>query len=181
MCCRQPLCTRCFISIRKPPSGRIISCPFCNKRDLGVSYVPPLTFIEAKACGQVDTAIANKTVRCESIRAYVYLPASSYPNQRRTNYYHYPANSQVRNHTVMGQGGGGGLSGNGGRVPINRFVPYTGPAFTVRYGDRTTRYGRGTLVMYNERGVPIYLPPGSGEVYTARHAATRLATDVFNN
>lgn len=40
-CCHKPMCTFCFLHIRRPPSGREITCPFCNATGFTVRYVPP--------------------------------------------------------------------------------------------------------------------------------------------
>lgn len=45
-CCSQPLCTFCFLHLRFPPSGREISCPFCNGTGFGVKYYDPEVLTE---------------------------------------------------------------------------------------------------------------------------------------
>lgn len=46
-CCRQPICTFCFVHLRMPPSGRALSCPFCNEAEsFGVRYWAPVALEE---------------------------------------------------------------------------------------------------------------------------------------
>ena len=40
-CCSQPMCTFCFLHLRFPPSGREITCAFCNGTEFGVKYYEP--------------------------------------------------------------------------------------------------------------------------------------------
>jgi hypothetical protein len=42
-CCDQPICTECFIQIRRPPEAPATpaSCPFCVEENFGVLYKPP--------------------------------------------------------------------------------------------------------------------------------------------
>lgn len=45
-CCSQPMCTFCFLHLRFPPSGREITCPFCNGTGFGVKYYEPEVLAE---------------------------------------------------------------------------------------------------------------------------------------
>lgn len=47
-CCRQPICTECFVEMKRadpnshnPPSSEPRACPFCVEPDFGVTYLPP--------------------------------------------------------------------------------------------------------------------------------------------
>ncbi len=41
-CCKKPICTLCFVSIKRPVSAtRLISCPFCRATSLTVIYRSP--------------------------------------------------------------------------------------------------------------------------------------------
>ena len=46
-CCSQPMCTFCFLHLRFPPSGRGITCPFCNGSSFGVKYYDPRLLSES--------------------------------------------------------------------------------------------------------------------------------------
>lgn len=45
-CCRHAICTFCFLHLRQPPSGREITCPFCNAGAFSVRYWAPLAILE---------------------------------------------------------------------------------------------------------------------------------------
>lgn len=204
------------MSLRKPPSGRLITCPFCNKRDFGVKYAPPLTLIEAQEQQQLTGNTENvanvsvsslshpetmvnvetvmrvaKTVKCEAIQKPLPIQnpyAQSRPrhhhhgssSNRHHRYHHHYANHYRSSNQYPGATSGTSSRGHHNRHysqehgrPVNRFVPYTGPPFTVRNNGRVTRYGPGTMVMYNEYGTPIYLPPGAGDAYSTSTGAMR--------
>ncbi|ORY93910.1 hypothetical protein BCR43DRAFT_526338 [Syncephalastrum racemosum] len=42
-CCDQPICTECFLQIKRPPEtpAEPASCPFCMEANFGVVYEPP--------------------------------------------------------------------------------------------------------------------------------------------
>ncbi|KAL1916304.1 uncharacterized protein VTP21DRAFT_5921 [Calcarisporiella thermophila] len=41
-CCDQPICTECFVQIKRPPGkGTPATCPFCVEMNFGVVYEPP--------------------------------------------------------------------------------------------------------------------------------------------
>ncbi|RUS13825.1 hypothetical protein BC938DRAFT_477655 [Jimgerdemannia flammicorona] len=42
-CCAQPICTECFVQIKRPPEtpSTSASCPFCVEPNFGVYYKPP--------------------------------------------------------------------------------------------------------------------------------------------
>ncbi|CAG8620897.1 2615_t:CDS:2 [Paraglomus brasilianum] len=46
-CCLKPICTECFVQIKRPESGNLgannspAMCPFCVEPNFGVSYKPP--------------------------------------------------------------------------------------------------------------------------------------------
>lgn len=111
--------------MRKPPSGRTMSCPFCNKRDFAVTYKSPRQLL-VEELGRAAKTFKAKPVKCESIRLYRPPPIPATPAYRAAT--------------------------------VRRYVPYAGPPFSVRYGNRATTYGGGVLVLYDEYGSPIYVP-----------------------
>lgn len=107
-CCSQNICTRCFINIRRPPSGRVISCPFCNYMNFSIKYLSPKSKFKGK---RLD---GSKEVYCEAVKAYrapppVAGPAVIYqhavPQSQRYIQYAGPSFS-VRNGTNMTTYGG---------------------------------------------------------------------------
>ncbi|KAG2223228.1 hypothetical protein INT45_006109 [Circinella minor] len=42
-CCDQPLCTECFVQIKRPPESQTTpaTCPFCMQDNFGIIYKPP--------------------------------------------------------------------------------------------------------------------------------------------
>ncbi|KAI8143987.1 hypothetical protein BJV82DRAFT_91700 [Fennellomyces sp. T-0311] len=42
-CCDQPICTECFVQIKRPPESQTTpaTCPFCMQENFGVIYTPP--------------------------------------------------------------------------------------------------------------------------------------------
>eukprot|EP00741_Cyanophora_paradoxa_P007655 tig00001164_g7404.t1 len=42
-CCKKPICTECFLQIKRPNSGRTTYCPFCNAHRYGVVYLGPMS------------------------------------------------------------------------------------------------------------------------------------------
>lgn len=119
--------------MRRPPSGRVMSCPFCNKRDFGVKYRPPSIIImeneRSAAAGSDSRRFNPQTVKSETIRPYRPPPPS-------------PTSAAYRAATM-------------------RHAPYGGPPFTVRSGGTATTYGGGVLIMYNDRGMPVSYMPAS--------------------
>lgn len=69
-CCHQPMCTLCFVKIKRPSSGRIISCPYCNHVNFAVCYHKPRWLSELeKAEGERDEGIRPDPVACEAVKA----------------------------------------------------------------------------------------------------------------
>ena len=69
-CCNQPMCTSCFVKIKRPNSGRIISCPFCNHVNFAICYHKPRWLIELrKAEGERHEDIRPDPVACEAVKA----------------------------------------------------------------------------------------------------------------
>lgn len=69
-CCHQPMCTLCFVKIKRPNSGRIISCPYCNHVNFAVFYHKPRWLLEmGKAEGERDEGIRPDPVACEAVKA----------------------------------------------------------------------------------------------------------------
>lgn len=136
-CCQQVLCTKCFVNLRRPPSGRTISCPFCNRRDFSVEYRSPMQLLEEDA--GVTSHNRPSPVKCEQIR--VHRPPPSAP----------PSAAY--------------------RAATTRYYGYNGPPFTVRSGSRAATYGGGVLILYNERGEPIYVPEPPRSTRTAPYGA----------
>lgn len=72
-CCRQPLCTLCFVKIKRPASGRVITCPFCNHVNFGVCYHKPrwLGELEKEDAAGRDEGIKPDPVACEAVKVVV--------------------------------------------------------------------------------------------------------------
>ncbi|PJF17207.1 hypothetical protein PSACC_03007 [Paramicrosporidium saccamoebae] len=77
VCCNQALCTQCFVNLRRPPSGRTLSCPFCNRRDFSIRYCAPLLVLEEEA--GISNISRPSPVKCEAIRAYRPTPPQAPP------------------------------------------------------------------------------------------------------
>lgn len=68
-CCNQPMCTLCFVKIKRPTSGRIISCPFCNHVNFSVCYHKPRWLAElSKTETERDENIRPDPVACEAVK-----------------------------------------------------------------------------------------------------------------
>lgn len=68
-CCHQPMCTLCFVKIKRPTSGRIISCPFCNHVNFSVCYHKPRWLAELrKPKAEQDESIRPDPVACEALK-----------------------------------------------------------------------------------------------------------------
>ncbi len=71
-CCNQPMCTSCFVKIKRPGSGRVISCPFCNHVNFAIFYRKPRWLAElAKPEGQREDSVKPDPVACESVKPIV--------------------------------------------------------------------------------------------------------------
>lgn len=101
-CCKQPICTSCFVKIKRPSSGRVISCPFCNHANFSVCYHKPRWLEElSKVEGeQHDDTIRPDPVACEAIKV-VPPPRQRIPshhqNPRNPRYYYYVRNNNSNN------------------------------------------------------------------------------------
>lgn len=108
-CCHQPLCTSCFVKLRRPPSGRVIACPFCVHANLSVVYHKPRWMAELlKDEDARDKTQCPESVVAESLK--LMTPLTERLTQHQPRYYY------VRN----GQSNG---SGNGSDAP-RRYVFY---------------------------------------------------------
>lgn len=113
-CCHQPMCTSCFVKIKRPNSGRVISCPFCNHANFSVLYHKPRWLAElAKEESLRDASVKPDPVACESIKSVVpaheriqRLHANGHRSQTQPRYYY--ANR----------------GRSGGAVPPRRYVFY---------------------------------------------------------
>lgn len=71
-CCNQPMCTSCFVKIKRPNSGRVISCPFCNHVNFSILYRKPRWLAElTKSEDQRDLTIKPDPVACEAVKKVV--------------------------------------------------------------------------------------------------------------
>lgn len=122
--------------MRRPPSGRTMSCPFCNQRDFSVYYLSPLVLLaEARSNGggQATRHSRLPQVKCEAIRPYR-PPAPPPPPPPSAAY----------------------------RAATTNYQAYSGPPFSVRNGGgHATTYGGGVLVLYNNQGRRVYIPESS--------------------
>lgn len=48
-CCRQEICTECFLQLRSTPNNTDTSCPYCNRKDFLVYYSGPKSKAERKS------------------------------------------------------------------------------------------------------------------------------------
>lgn len=157
-CCRQNMCTKCFVSLKRPPSGRVLSCPFCNARNFSTQYHTPLYIWTERHEPSKLSAIKVPTVAAESIRPYRVPPR---PVRRAVPQgYYYRSGGGGTRAQRYGQhagppfatvgGGGRGLSSQGGAVPVGSLVLYD------RYG-RATGYipsGHGVGRPYHHQPLP---------------------------
>lgn len=91
-CCYKPICTWCFINLRRPVSGRPISCPFCNSSDkFGIIYRSPAAIIAFGELEENDRRHHDhhskiKLIVWEKVKPYFYNQDSEYQtslNQHR--------------------------------------------------------------------------------------------------
>lgn len=117
------------MNLRRPPSGRTISCPFCNRRDFSVGYRPPIVLLKEEGLPPADRErlFTPNPVKWESIRPYR-RPSSQ------------PRSAAVQQATLH-----------------HRYRQYAGPSFSVRSGSRATTYGGGVLVTYDSQGNQYYV------------------------
>ena len=91
-CCRQPMCTLCFTKIKRPTSGRVITCPFCNHANFAICYHKPRWLKElAKDPEMRDESVKPDPVACEAVKTVVpaherQLPRPQQPQQPRYYY-----------------------------------------------------------------------------------------------
>lgn len=95
-CCKQPLCTTCFVKIKRPTSGRVISCPFCNYANFAVVYHKPRWLAElAKPESERDSTCQPDPVAAESLKlltAHVEQIQRQRQAQQRQQRYYYVRN-----------------------------------------------------------------------------------------
>lgn len=67
-CCRQPICTECFVQMKRadptshnPPSSEPRSCPFCVEPEFGVSYSPPEAIEKASGSSSINNEATDAT------------------------------------------------------------------------------------------------------------------------
>lgn len=72
-CCHQPMCTLCFVKIKRPSSGRVITCPFCNHVNFAVCYHKPRWLAELAKSDQEsrDESIRPDPVACEAVKSVI--------------------------------------------------------------------------------------------------------------
>ena len=56
-CCKKPICTDCFVRLRRHYRLHSIKCPYCNSSELSVFYQPP-----SKWCVYGDLRMSSKKV-----------------------------------------------------------------------------------------------------------------------
>ena len=68
-CCRQPLCTACFVKLKRPNSGRVISCPFCVYANFSVQYHKPRWIQEiSRPEPERNLAVKPEPVAAEAVK-----------------------------------------------------------------------------------------------------------------
>ena len=97
------MCTGCFVKIKRPSSGRVISCPFCNHVNFGVLYHKPRWLAEMDRDEAVrDGTVKPDPVACEAIKtvvpAHERIQRFHQANQQRAQprYYYSNSNSAPR-------------------------------------------------------------------------------------
>lgn len=159
-CCKQSLCTNCFVNIRKPPSGRVISCPFCNRRDFSIRYESPED-LALKDFPQKKKKKAKEipSIKCEHVHLYfsTHHPShQAHPPRTSTNVRRTPSRNAYGNVDLSRSGslrrvGSTNLNRrpsyaafNNTRTPTNSYQVMNGPNNTQ------------VLVLYNGRAQPTY-------------------------
>lgn len=160
-CCHQQICTFCFLHLRFPPSGREITCPFCNAKGFTVRYVSPSKLASSSpsslgtSVGEADHAPSDdgmlkalqegtvgssigSSVKISDVRLRP-PPAQPRGNAGRT-YHHRRQHSQYQR-SSSGNGYRGSGSGAGGDYYHRRQYSYygngAGNAGLNRRGDYT--------------------------------------------
>lgn len=175
-CCKQPLCTNCFVNIRKPPSGRVISCPFCNRRDFSIKYESPedlaIKDLPVSAKKKKKKAKDIPSIKCEHVHLYF---SAHHPSQHPQPHPRTTTNVRRTPSRAM-YGGGGGLSRqpsnlgrngslrrvgstNFGRRPSNASSHYPSSSGGTRTNSYQVMNGPNNtqvLVLYNGRAQPTY-------------------------
>jgi len=68
-CCRQLLCTACLVKLKRPNSGRVISCPFCVFANFSVQYHKPRWLKEiARPEQERNEAMKPESVAAEAVK-----------------------------------------------------------------------------------------------------------------
>ncbi|EOD13256.1 hypothetical protein EMIHUDRAFT_247056 [Emiliania huxleyi CCMP1516] len=68
-CCKQPICTECYLQVAPRMSSRGVSCPFCKKDNYTVGYFgPPSAAARAKARQEEQLALASARKEPEPAR-----------------------------------------------------------------------------------------------------------------
>src|SRR6266498_589839 len=76
-CCDQPICTECFVQIKRPESGTLGAnnspavCPFCVQPNFGICYKPP----------SFSAGIGSESSVCYILSFYIFLSVSFYFNK----------------------------------------------------------------------------------------------------
>uniref|UniRef100_A0A6B2LGW2 RING-type domain-containing protein n=1 Tax=Arcella intermedia TaxID=1963864 RepID=A0A6B2LGW2_9EUKA len=67
-CCKKPICTECYFSIR-PPSPLSVCCPFCQQPNFITSFTGPLSIEERKKIEEEDAKVKalEEKMRLEEI------------------------------------------------------------------------------------------------------------------
>jgi hypothetical protein len=138
------------VSIRRPPSGRVISCPFCNRRDFSVTYKSPAVLLGLSPA-------RLQPVKCESIRVY----------RQATG----PSSAAYRNATVRSgysttqryQPYSGAPFSVGSR---SRATTYGGGVLML-YNERGEQYAYPNRYQNGYQRRPAYAYPGQQQVYSS--------------
>ncbi|KAI9274522.1 hypothetical protein BDA99DRAFT_497793 [Phascolomyces articulosus] len=94
-CCDQPLCTECFVQIKRPPESQSTpaTCPFCMQENFGIIYKPP-SWSESFKLKSYDPSPLSSTVTSNDIKNNTHAPQhttsgiSSYSRPRRQTISH---------------------------------------------------------------------------------------------
>ena len=131
-----------------------MSCPFCNMRDFGIKYTPPDIILEEERQDPSSNNIGQR-YKPQTVKCEplrLYRPASATGSAMY-------------------------------RAATTRHQHYAGPPFTVRSsaGGRATTYGGGILILYNERGQPIYYTQPTTSYRSVRYEPYRAPAQPRHN
>ncbi|MGB1598478.1 MAG: hypothetical protein ACPIOQ_37330 [Promethearchaeia archaeon] len=58
-CCKQPICTECYLQFKKPNSQKQVTCPFCNALNYAVKYTGSISKEERQQLEQEEQRVIH--------------------------------------------------------------------------------------------------------------------------